>query len=389
MISLFFSFAQQKKTMKRLPDTGQNTSYTGTFGEDNDYNFNIPSFTKNSNGTTTDQVTGLMWQTIDGGEMTIENAAQYCDTLTLGGYSDWRLPNSNELFSILNHDKTNPAIDTTYFTKTTADYWWSAQRQKNDSSKVWVTNAGGGVGNKPTSETISAGGSKRFHVRAVRDVSTPINLPSHFLNRQDGTIKDSITGLMWTSTLSSDTITWEQALSLAENSNFANHSDWRLPNIKELQSINDEMFMSPSLDTNYFKFTGNKQIWSSTTLFNKTTQAWYLDTRFGITTYAEKTPRRLYALLVRTDSVDNNNIDPTVYNQLTISPNPANHSIAINLPNNQSDANLLVRLFNNDGRLVLESTSKIIDVTSLAAGVYFIRITFGSETSTKKVIIQH
>ena len=32
------------KTMKRLPDTGENTSYTSTFGEDNDYTINAPFF---------------------------------------------------------------------------------------------------------------------------------------------------------------------------------------------------------------------------------------------------------------------------------------------------------------------------------------------------------
>jgi len=32
------------KTMKRLPDTGENTSYTTTFGEDNDYTINAPYF---------------------------------------------------------------------------------------------------------------------------------------------------------------------------------------------------------------------------------------------------------------------------------------------------------------------------------------------------------
>ena len=134
------------KTMMRLPDTGQTTSFTTTFGEDADYNFNSPAFILSGNGTVIDTITTLMWQETDGGEMTIENAIIYSDTLTLGGYTNWRLPNCHELFSILNHDKANPAIDTNYFTHPLAEYWWSSQRQANDSTKVWVTNAGGGVG---------------------------------------------------------------------------------------------------------------------------------------------------------------------------------------------------------------------------------------------------
>jgi len=56
-------FAQSvSKTMLRLPDTGQTTSYTSTFGEDNDYTIYSPYFTLNGNGTVTDTITGLMWQ---------------------------------------------------------------------------------------------------------------------------------------------------------------------------------------------------------------------------------------------------------------------------------------------------------------------------------------
>lgn len=51
--------------MNQTPDNGQNTSYTATFGEDNDYNIKVPSLTKN---TITDNVTGLMCQQVDGGE---------------------------------------------------------------------------------------------------------------------------------------------------------------------------------------------------------------------------------------------------------------------------------------------------------------------------------
>jgi hypothetical protein len=119
-------FAQSyNKTIERLPDTGQIIGYTPTFGEDNDYTINSPSYTNNINGTITDNVTGLMWQQVDGGEMTIENATIYCDNLILGGFSDWRLSNPIESFSILNHQNNNPAMNTTFFTASTAEYWWT------------------------------------------------------------------------------------------------------------------------------------------------------------------------------------------------------------------------------------------------------------------------
>jgi Protein of unknown function (DUF1566) len=80
------------QTMKRLPDSGQKTSYSMTFGEDHDYTINAPYYVNNGNGTTTDTMTGLMWQKVDGGEMTVEAAATYCTALNLGGYTNWRLP---------------------------------------------------------------------------------------------------------------------------------------------------------------------------------------------------------------------------------------------------------------------------------------------------------
>ena len=58
----FVSNAQNvTRTMLRLPDTGETTSYTTTFGEDNDYTINPPFFIDDADGTVTDTVTGLMW----------------------------------------------------------------------------------------------------------------------------------------------------------------------------------------------------------------------------------------------------------------------------------------------------------------------------------------
>ena len=199
------------KTMLRLPDTGQKQSYTNTFGEDNDFNINTPFFLLHGNGTVTDTVTSLMWQQTDGGEMTWDKAIAYCDTLTLGGYRDWRLPNAHESFSILNHQYTNPALDPAVFAKTGAEYWWTSTAQPNDNTKAWATNAGGGIGNHPKAETISAGGPKKFHVRAVRDVKSPEVLNDHFIANAAGTITDQLTILEWQKSPFKDTRTWEQA----------------------------------------------------------------------------------------------------------------------------------------------------------------------------------
>ncbi len=292
------------KTMLRLPDTGEKTSYTSTFGEDADYLINDPYYINNGNGTITDTITGLMWQRTDGGEMTFENALIYCDTLTLGGYSDWRLPNAHEGFSILNQQNANPAINTTFFPNTGAEYWWTSTVQKGDSTKIWCTNAGGGVGNKPKSETISAGGAFKYHARAVRDATTPTMVTTHFTDNGNGTITDNLTNLIWQKIPYSDTLTWENALIYAENLTLGGITDWRLPNIKELQSVNDEKLSAPSLDTTFFKVISKKKYWSSTTLPNHTNEAWYLNSQYGITSYDLKTLRN-YVFCVSGSGVGN------------------------------------------------------------------------------------
>jgi formylglycine-generating enzyme required for sulfatase activity len=274
---------------QKLPDTGQQTDYTPTFGEDSDYLINAPSYTLNGDGTITDNVTGLMWQQADGGEMTFEQALLFCDSLTLGNYTDWRIPSSHELFGILNHGRLNPALDITVFVKTSAEYWWSRDRRVDDSTRVWVANAGGGIGPHPKNETLSAGGTKRFHVRAVRETRSVVTISPRLQDNGDSTVTDRSTGLMWQKYIPTSLMSWEQSLNYAELLVLAGHSDWRLPNIKEIQSLNDEGLSNPSVDLGFFSGFPAGRFWSSTTQYNATTRAWYLDFLYGIASYEVKT----------------------------------------------------------------------------------------------------
>jgi len=81
---------------------------------------------------------------------------------------------------------------------------------------------------------------------------------------------------------------WTSAIQYAESLSLGGYTDWRLPNIKELQSINDETLTAPSVDTTYFTGATASRYWSSTTMHNSTNEAWYLDCQFGITTYTNK-----------------------------------------------------------------------------------------------------
>ena len=367
------------KTMKHLPDSGQNTSYTSVFGEDNDYSFFTPYYLNNNDGTVTDTVTGLMWQRTDGGEMTFENAKIYCDTLTLGGYTNWRLPSVREGFSILDLGALNPAMNTTYFPNTTAEYWWSSEKAKNDTNKIWVTNSGGGQGAHPRNETISAGGNKKFHARAVRDIITPAIIPAHFTVNGDSTVTDNLTNLMWIQYPTTDSLSWSDALNLAEQTAIAGHTDWRLPNIKELQSLNNTQLYQPSIDNTIFPSIQNAKYWSSTSQYPNGTNAWYIDIQnYGLTTYLVKS-RKLLVMTVRNASLPNAIQQVTDYKlQCSVFPNPTTNMLHVSWQNEEQK---LVQLMVIDmhGRCFFSIStmqqSLIINTDYYPKGMYFVKIT--------------
>ena len=87
-----------------------------------------------------DSKTKLMWQDnsdVESNSQNWSNALEYCHNLTLGGYSDWRLPNIRELLSIADKRKYNPAIYST-FKNVVSDYYWSASTYASGTSDAWV-----------------------------------------------------------------------------------------------------------------------------------------------------------------------------------------------------------------------------------------------------------
>jgi len=97
------------------------------------------SFIDNFDGTITDTSTGLMWQQDTApGRYNWEQALTYCENLSLAGKNDWRLPNRNELQSIVDYSRYNPAIDTAFFPDTGADYYWSSTTGANYPNEAWA-----------------------------------------------------------------------------------------------------------------------------------------------------------------------------------------------------------------------------------------------------------
>lgn len=369
-----------RKTIKELPDTGQNTGYTNIFGEDADYAINPPSYTALNNGIVLDNVTGLQWQQTDAGEMTYEQAVLYADTCALGGFTDWRLPSPLEAYSIVHFNRNKPPLNISYFSSSTAEYWWTNSVQYNDPTKVWVTNAGGGIGNHLKKETISAGGTKKIHARVVRDVNLPPLIQSTYIRTDYGSIIDMRTNLEWFASPSSDSITWEQGLQFAEQLNAGSHDDWHMPNAKELFSLTSQTHSSPSVDPIFGITIGNSMYWSSTTFSNQTEKAWYMDSRYGITTYALKT-QRLKVIAVRKVQTANS-IDEYI-GKSTIQVHDHIISIKVTHPNDS------ISLFDMLGNRIFSGNiqSREWQSSSLSPGAYFIHIQDGETFHTCTALI--
>lgn len=248
-----------------VTDTNQTTAYDDSgnvitpvegeayYGQDSHYDGVQPSYLDNGDGTVTDLNTGLMWQqTPPSSGYGWEEAADYCESLELGDYDDWRLPTLKELFAIGDFSAGWPYLDTTYFhiagtTVSKDEQFWGAEDyvgvtvEAGSDAAFGVNHGTGHIKAYPSG--VGPGGGKR--VRAVRGESIAVN---DFTDNGDGTITDSATGLMWSQADSGEGILWVDALAYAENSELAGHGDWRLPNVKELQSIVDYSYSPTATD---------------------------------------------------------------------------------------------------------------------------------------------
>lgn len=101
-------------------------------------------FSKSGN-IVTDDMTKLEWQDdIKENAMNWKSAIKYCDELSLDGYSDWRLPNLNELNSIVNDSKSSPAIDIA-FENIALNGYWSSTSFASYTHYAWTVGFGYGL----------------------------------------------------------------------------------------------------------------------------------------------------------------------------------------------------------------------------------------------------
>ena len=100
-----------------------------------------------SGDVVSDSTTGLEWQDnsdTNGTQRTWQAAIDYCEDLSLESYNDWRLPNINELKTLIDKSKFDPAIKSDVFVYVTY-YYWSSTSIVGFEDDAWFVNFGDGA----------------------------------------------------------------------------------------------------------------------------------------------------------------------------------------------------------------------------------------------------
>ena len=314
-----------------IVDTGQTTSYdnAGTvitpasgqpfYGQDAQHAGNQASYTTSGDGKSVmDNVTGLTWTksadwtgngstTVDD-KFTYDGAQAYAAALNLrtyGGHSDWRVPSTKELYSLIDfrgvgsttEASSTPFIDTTHFDFAYGDVasgerfidsqWVTGTKYVStvmggSEAMFGVNFADGRIKGYGLAGPNPQVGEKTFYARFCRG-NTPYG-DNNFADNGNGTISDSATDLMWSKADSQTGMNWEDALAWVQQKNDENHlghNDWRLPNAKELHSIVDysrspdttrSAAIDPLFDTTGISDDGGNDdypyFWTSTTFLD-------------------------------------------------------------------------------------------------------------------------
>ena len=320
-----------------LAATGQKGSFTS--GDDGALQKGVAwpaqRFTDNQNGSVTDNLTGLVWLknascfAPDTWPAALTDANQLasgtCGLTDGSSAGQWRLPNLIELESVVDVSSSDPAITQgspfanvagiLYWTSTgyfggdegTPDAWainMSDGHYVNDGiQNVKVISHNGVWAVRGTSSgaiPLQATGLFQAPLTAGDDGTLQVGVGliyPRFIENGNGTVTDSMTGLVWLKMANCIQGDWASAVA-AVSSLASGHcgltdgsaaGSWRMPNRNEMQSLADRnqnnesqylnnIFLNPD-DSVYqpsilINFIASEYYWTSTTNAADTTEAW-------------------------------------------------------------------------------------------------------------------
>ncbi|MGE4266187.1 MAG: DUF1566 domain-containing protein [Deferribacterales bacterium] len=253
--------------------TGTNQDGEMQIGADADFTANT------SDSTVTDNVNGLIWHNeASPTAQTYSTASYLCENSTLGSNS-WRLPDISELEMIVNYGKSSsPYLYDSFTNYVSSSYWTSRESYGTGSTYFWILNFGTGVQNTDVQDNSN-------YYRCISGETSALG--TYTRDSSNGIVYDERTGLEWADQ-SLVSKTWTDALTYCSDLSYGGYSDWRLPNVKELNSIAYRANSSPALSS-VFQYPANSFFWSSTTYQITKTSAWGVDFSTGKGMTATKT----------------------------------------------------------------------------------------------------
>jgi len=352
-LSLLFLVAPVHSGTIDVPQTGQTTCYNvagnpvgcNNTGQDGDFiagvDWPVPRFELDlTENCITDNLTGLMWSR-NAWNPPITNPTSWSVSILnpptaffACGFSDWRLPNINELQTLINFEKSNnvqwlKSQGFEFLNVLPIQYWSSTSAADAPESNAWYINMVDGSiaegsklatyfiwpvrGTSNPAEDLPVGQipeTGQISIKETYDdayyattpglnVGVPLPDPRFTVTYCDDTgpcadqdtdcdadssnniVTDNLTSLVWPADANLDGLkTWVNALSFANSSTTCGYEDWRLPNAKELFSLVDRSQSNPALPAD-FPFTNvqpgvDDRYWSSTSYGSDPDMAWAL-----------------------------------------------------------------------------------------------------------------
>lgn len=205
------------------------------------------------------------------------------------GHADWRLPNRRELSSLISYGHHRPALPAGHPFVISQTWYWTSTTASLALGHAWHVHLEGGrmfYGDKTRDAMVwpvrgesmllpRTGQQKCWDSKGNPvvcegsgqdgDLQQGAAWPEpRFLLEKTG-VRDLLTGLLWTR--SADllgTCTWEKALDAAQKHREGD-MNWRLPNIRELESLVDAEHHDPALPETHPFWNPSEAYWSSTT----------------------------------------------------------------------------------------------------------------------------
>jgi hypothetical protein len=221
------------------------------------------------------------------------------------GLTGWRLPPRRLLFSLVSHQQTTPALPEGHpFREVFSGCYWTADACSRLPEQAWQVDVGGGRVRK----------ARKSDGALVWPVRLPESAPAwqrgesalaarRFVLEGEGVL-DTATQLVWRRDAdpARRRLSWPEALAQAAALARADPQDgggWRLPNIRELESLVDLAADSPALPPGHPFVNLPDVCWSSTTSVYEPRYAWALYTRDGMVGVGFKAQSSFSLWLVR------------------------------------------------------------------------------------------